>query len=193
MKIFAVALLLVAVVIPSSTQSSTKKHSAAYLSMQKKLDAIARNGERQLSRPVSTEITAEEANAWVNEGGVPLPAGVSDVRFSSVPAVITAQTRIDFDKLTEGIRSANPLLSLFSGVHDVQVVAQASANQGIGNVRVDSMSIDGVKVPRVALEFFVNRYIKPKYPNVGLDTRFKMPARVDLAVVGTNNVTVSQK
>lgn len=193
MKFFAAVVLLFAIAAPSWNQTPSKTQSPAYRRMEKKLDAMAGNAARQLSKPVSTDITADEANAWLNEGGVRLPSGVSEVRFSSVPAVITANTKIDFDKLTAGARSANPLLSLFSGVHDVIVVAQASSARGVASIHVDSMSIDGVKVPRAAMEFFVNRYIKPKYPNVGLDTTFNMPAKIDLAVVGGNVVTLTQK
>jgi len=191
MKFTTTLLILFATVaLPSSTQSAT---SAAYQSMERKLDVIASNGASTNVRPISTEITAEEANAWVSEGGMRLPPGVSDVRFSSQPAVITTDCRIDFDKLTAGAKSSNPFLALFTGVHDVNVVAQASAAQGVGHVRVESMSIDGVTVPRAAMEFFVNRYLKPKYPDVGLDTKFRMPSRIDVAVVGKNKATVTQR
>lgn len=190
MKFTTTLLILFATVaLPSFTQST----SAAYQSMERKLDAIVSNGASSNVRPISTEITAGEANAWVSEGGVRLPPGVSDVRFSSQPAVITADCRIDFDKVTAGAKSSNPFLALFTGVHDVNVVAQASAAQGVGHVRVESMSIDGVTVPRAAMEFFVNRYLKPKYPNVGLDTKFRMPSRIDVAVVGKNKATVTQR
>ena len=45
----------------------------------------------------------------------------------------------------------------------------------------------------MALEYFVNKYITPKYPNVGMDSRFQMPDKVDLAAVGYHKLTVTQK
>jgi hypothetical protein len=191
MKWISTLLLALAVAVPSIAQSANK--TAAYRSMERKLDAIARNGAAPRAQPVYTEITADEANAWINQGGVKLPAGVSDVRLSSTPGIITADSRIDFDKLTAGVNSSNPLLSLFTGIHDVNVVAHASAAGGLAQVHVQSMSIDGVTVPRMAMEFFVNKYLKPKYPNVGLDTTFQLPARIDQAAVGANKVTLKQK
>lgn len=58
---------------------------------------------------------------------------------------------------------------------------------------MDSVSLDGVEVPRFVLEMFVEKYLKPKYPNIGIDSRFALPARVDAATVGLHKVTVTQK
>jgi hypothetical protein len=55
------------------------------------------------------------------------------------------------------------------------------------------VSIDGVEIPRMALEFFVSKYITPKYPNVGLDSQFKLRDKVDTATVGYHKLTVTQK
>ncbi len=195
--IFAFLLLATAMIVGAQssrkTTASNTRHSAAYNSMSAKLDRIAGNGERATPAPAATTISADEASAWVNEGGVKLPAGVDQVKFRSQPAVITTTARVDFDKLTAGRTSYNPLLSFFSGVHDIEVVAQASAARGQGSVHVQTLSIDGTEVPRMAMEFFVDRYLKPKYPSAGLDSNFRMPARVDTAIVGKNEVTVTQK
>jgi hypothetical protein len=40
---------------------------------------------------------------------------------------------------------------------------------------------------------FVNHYIKPKHPNLGIDNRFQLPDRIDTAVVGNHELTVTQK
>jgi hypothetical protein len=60
-------------------------------------------------------------------------------------------------------------------------------------VHIQSASLDGIDIPRAALELFVNRYLKPKYPNVGLDSEFKMPDRIDTAAVGNHYVVLTQK
>jgi len=192
MKWLSIMLVLVASVLVW-TESRTANQGAAFRSAQQKLDYIETNADRQPPAHKATAITTEEFAAWLNGGGVALPPGVSDVQFSSVPAVVTAKARVDFDKLTAGVKSANPLLSIFSGVHDVEMTAQASGAQGLGSVRVESMTIDGVRVPRIAMQYAVDKYLKPKYPNVGLDSKFKLPARIDVAVVGNNVVTLTQK
>lgn len=162
-------------------------------SMQAKLRHLETNAQARVPDSTPTVISEEEANAYLASGAVQLPKGVQRVRLEGLPGVIAAHLRVDFDQLTRGARSANPLLMLFSGVHDVQVAAHAHGDRGIGIVHVDAVSIDNVEVPRAALEFFVEHYLKPKYPEVGLDTRFRMPDRVDTAVVGEHKLTVVQK
>jgi hypothetical protein len=108
-------------------------------------------------------------------------------------ALLWRVVRVDFDQITASRRSSNPLLMVFTGVHDVAVVARANASGHMGLVQVDSVSIDGLQVPRMALQYFVERYVTAKYPGVGLESRFRMPSRIDVASVGANNVTLTQK
>ena len=162
-------------------------------SLQRKLDRIQSNGALAHPRPLTTVMTEQEINAYVASGRVQLPKGVQSVRFSGQPGVIDSWARVDFDQLTAGQRSANPLLSMFSGVHDVAVTAHGSGAGGVGNVHIDSVALDGVQIPDFALQMFVNHYIKPKHPNLGIDNRFQLPDRIDTAVVGNHQLTVTQK
>jgi hypothetical protein len=100
---------------------------------------------------------------------------------------------VDFDAFTEGRSGGNPLMQLFSGTHDVEVNANGVGIKGEGRVHINSVSIDGITVPRTALQYFVDKYVKPKYPDLGLDSTFDLPARVDSAVVGDHKLTVIQK
>jgi hypothetical protein len=40
---------------------------------------------------------------------------------------------------------------------------------------------------------FVEKYLQPKYPGVGLDSKFALPARIDTATVGLHKLTITQK
>jgi hypothetical protein len=168
-------------------------NNSAVESMQRKLDHIQSNGAHANPRPLTTVMTEQEVNAYVASGRVQLPKGVQSARFSGQPGVIDSWARVDFDQLTAGQRSANPLLSMFSGVHDVAVTAHGSGARGAGNVHIDSVALDGVTIPDFALQMFVNHYIKPKHPNLGIDNRFELPDRIDTAVVGNHILTVTQK
>ena len=173
--------------------SAPSGNNAAVESMQRKLDRIQSNGEHANPRPLTTVMTEQEVNAYVASGRVQLPKGVRSVRFSGQPGVIDSWARVDFDQLTAGQRSANPLLSMFSGVHDVAITAHGSGARGVGNVHVDSVALDGVTIPDFALEMFVNHYIKPKHPNLGIDNLFELPDRIDAAVVGNHQLTITQQ
>lgn len=190
---FAAILFLGLMVSLAAQSAPSAGSSAAADSMQRKLDRIQSNGAQAHPRPLTTVMSEQEVNAYVASGQVQLPKGVQSVRFSGQPGVIDSVARVDFDQLTAGRGSMNPLLSMFSGVHDVAVTAHGSGSGGMGNVHIDTVALDGVTIPDFALEMFVNRYIKPKYPNLGIDNRFQLPDRIDSAVVGNHELTVTQK
>jgi hypothetical protein len=181
------ALALMAQVNPSS------KSSPPVNSMERKLQHVQSNGALTHPDQTPTEFTEQEVNAYVASGAIKLPAGVQSVNFQGQPEVVIATTRVDFDQLKAGRRSSNPLLSMFSGIHDVVVSAHVHGAAGQGYVNVDSVSLDGVEIPRFALQMFVEKYLQPKYPGVGLDSKFALPARIDTATVGLHKLTITQK
>ena len=163
------------------------------VSMQTKLAHIEANGKQVHPDQTPTVLGEEEVNAYLASSAVTMPAGVESVRLQGQPGVINGAARVDFDKVREGVRSSNPLLSLFSGVHNVEVATHAHAARGEGYVHVDSVSLDGVEVPRFVLQLFVERYLQPRYPEIGLDSKFKLANRIETATVGEHKITVLQK
>jgi hypothetical protein len=163
------------------------------VSMQRKLDHIENNGRLPHPNSTPTVFNEQEVDAYLASDNVRLPAGVESVKLQGEAGVVTGTTHVDFDRIRAGVHSSNPLLSMFSGVHDVVVVAHAHGESGTGYVRVDSVSIDGVEVPHFVLELFVEKYLNPKYPQIELDSQFALPDRIDKATVGEHELTVVQK
>lgn len=161
--------------------------------VEQKVERVQQNGAQAQPDQTPTTFSQQEINSFVASDAVKLPKGVQSVRFASEPGVVTANAHVDFDELKNGRGSANPLLSVFSGMHDVVVVAQAHGSGHTGYVDVDSVSLDGVDIPRFVLQLFVEKYLAPKYPNVGLTSRFALPYKIDTAVVGHNELTITQK
>jgi hypothetical protein len=168
-------------------------YNAAASSAEAKLQHIEENARRHPPDQRPTVLTERESNAYLASGKVQLPTGVRTVRFTGQNGALNATARVDFDAITAQARSSNPLLSLFSGIHDVHAVAHASGSGGKGRVQIDSIDIDGVNVPRMALQFFLDRYITPKYPEVGMTSVFTLPARIDTANIGDHQLSVTQK
>jgi hypothetical protein len=177
----------------SLTQTNSAPNSARVASVESKLQHLQSNAAEPHPDPAPTEFTEQEINAYFASGNVELPAGVRSVVFQEQPGVVMATSRVDFDQLKAGKNSYNPMLSIFSGLHDVVATAQAQGAGGQGVVHMDSVYLDGVEIPNFVLELFVQKYLKPRYPNLGLDSRFALPARVDAATVGLHKVTVTQK
>jgi hypothetical protein len=175
------------------TSAAGEAHSAAYRSIQQKLAYLKLNAAKPHPDPKPVELTEPEVNAYFAEGGVKLPKGVSQVRLASRPGVIDGHARVDFEPIMQGRNPNNPLYGLFSGQHDVHVVAGAVGSNGVATLQVQTVEMDGAEVPRWALEFFVQRYLTPRYPNVGMTSTFKMPLRIDSATVETGRVRLVQR
>jgi len=208
-RLFSIALLLASLAFiakqtPSGLQALTGRQSPQTApvsssghrlaqSMQVKLDHIQQNGMQPRPDQTPTVMTEEEVNDYIATGHLMLPQGVKKLRLEGHSAIVTALLNVDFDEIRAGQRSANPLLSIFSGQHDVRVEADAAGTGGQGRVHVRDVSIDGISVPRMALDYFVSKYIAPKYPNIGIDSQFQLPDKVDTATVGYHKLSVTQK
>ncbi len=168
------------------------EHAAAD-AMQRKIDYVQQNGRaaRPNSRP--TVFLQSEINAYFQERRVKMPEGVRSVVWTLTPQTATARTRVDFDQITASRQSQNPLLAIFSGIHDVEVVARATASNGIAHIRVESASIDGVNIPRRILQMFIERWVQPKYPSVDLENDYKLPARIDSVLIQDRKAIITQR
>jgi hypothetical protein len=176
----------------SPSPQSSGSHRLAD-SAEAKFTHVQQNGEKSRPDPAPTLFSEEEINAYLASGRVELPQGVKKVRLQGLSGQVTAFLTVDFDQIKQNQRSSNMLLSLFSGTHDVTVETDAAGSGGEGKVHVRTVSLDGTEVPRMALEFFAEKYITPKYPNVGLDSQFKLPNRIDTATVGYHKISIVQK
>ena len=182
-----------AAALMASAQNASGPAAASLRSMDTKLAHLQQNAAQEPPNPAPTEFTEREINDYFAAGRVKLPTGVHSVRFEAEPGVITGVSQVDFDQLKAGQRSSNPLLSVFSGVHEVVVVAHAHGAGHQGYVEVQSVSLDGTEIPRFALQLFVDKYLQPKYPDLGLNSRFVLPEKIDTATVGKDKLTVTQK
>jgi hypothetical protein len=183
-----------ALLVPHSTaQTRSAPNPALVAGFERKLEHVQENGAQSRPDPSPTEFSEQEVNAYFASGNVKLPAGVRSVVLQEQPGIIVGTAQVDFDELRAGKNSYNPLLSIFSGMHEVVVNSHANGAKHEGFVHVDSVSLDGVDVPPFVLQLFVEKYLKPKYPTVGIDSRFALPARVDAATVGLHRVTITQQ
>ena len=181
------------ILVAMAAAATNKKVSPELASADRKIAHLEANGRVAHPNSAATVLTEAEMNAYLASDEVQLPAGVKSVRLLGGPGAITGTAKVDFDQVRAGSGSSNPLLSIFSGIHEVVVEAHAYGRGGQGYVHVDSVSLDGVDVPNFVLELFVRKYIQPRNPEIGVDSQFKLPDRIDSAVVGQHQVTLTQK
>jgi hypothetical protein len=177
----------------AAVSSAGAYNSQDLRSAEQKLDHIEANGRSPNPSQTPTVLSEQEMNAYLASDHVHLPDGIGKIMIEALNGAVTGRTRVDFDHLLGGIRSTNPFLSIFSGAHDVVLVTHAHGEGGRGYVHVDSISLDNVEVPRFVLEMAVEKFLKPKYPDLGLDSEFQLPDRIDRAVVGEHQITLVQK
>ena len=170
------------------------RHTPAYLSMDKKIAVIESNSSNPPAQPQTTTITQDELNAYLNEGGVTIPNGLSNVKIEFTSGTVHASSQVDFDQLSEGHGGGNPIFSaLFSGKHDVDATGQASGSNGQGTVTIETVKLDGVTVPKSALQYLIEHYVKPKYPQAGMTSTFTLPDKIETANVQQAQVALTQK
>ena len=170
-----------------------RRQTEAADAFQKKLDHIQENAKRETPDERPTIVLEDEVNAYFAQRRLKLPDGVQSVRFQFQPGKVIAFTRVDFEEITKERHSWNPLLALFSGVHDAEVVAHAEGHAGRAQVNVDSVTLDGVSVPRIALELFMEKFVQRKFPNVRMDGHYKLPEKLDTVTIQPRQSTVTQK
>ena len=175
-----------------ASQQVSSQHRPAD-SLQRKLDHIQQNAKSAKPDRTPTIMTEEEINDYFASGRASLPQGVEKVAFQGQSGVVTTFATVDFDEIRAGQNATNPLLTVFTGVHNVRIEADCAGASGKGKVHVRRITLDEVEIPRATLEFFVYKYVAPQYPNLGLDSEFPMPDKIDLATVGYQKLTVTQK
>jgi hypothetical protein len=183
---------LFACILCAGAPQSVSQHRLAD-SLQHKLDHIRQNAESEQPDQAPTVMTEEEINDYFAAGRAKIPPGVRNLTLQGLSGVITGSATVDFDEIRAGQNSSNPLLSIFGGVHNVRVEAEAEGSGGRARVHVRRAALDGVKVPRLALEFFVSKFVTPKYPHTGLDSEFQLPGKIDVAKIGYHKLRLIQK
>ncbi len=122
--------VLIALTASFSASQNSSSRSKLVAEMERKLQHLKSNGRFAHPDQAPTEFSEQEVNAYFAAGRIALPAGVQSVHFVGEPGVISSTARIDFEKLKAGQGSENPLLSVFTGVHDVEIVAHARGEAG---------------------------------------------------------------
>ena len=148
--LFPVAAVFALLTWHSPAQTQARPNAAPVASFENKLRHLQSNAAVKQPDSTPTEFSEQEINAYFASGNIKLPNGVQSVVFQTQPQIVIGTSRVDFDQLKSGKNSYNPLLSVFSGVHEVVVAAHAYGAKGEGFVHVDSVSLDGVEIGRAS-------------------------------------------
>ncbi len=144
-----------------------------------KLDLI-QNGQ---ARPGSViRFTPAELNAWVRaKAPAIVPDGFRSPHLVLGSGEATASAWIDFLKVRSGsgVESSWLVSKLIQGEKFVKVEASIQSAHGHATVRLLRVEIGGLAVTGATLDFLVQNFLLPFYPDAEIDTPFDLADNVD--------------
>ena len=121
-------------------------------------------------------VTAADANAyWQGPGATRLPAGVSSLRLSAEPGVLTGSARVAFDQLGAHAQESW-LLKMLHGAHTVAARARVvSAHAPRATLTVEQVWLDGHEIPGLVVDAAIAAFVTVEHPELGRTFSVPLP------------------
>ena len=194
---FATAAVLAAVAViialrffsaePVSAQNDVSARTAEVLD--KKIERVKAAGKAG-SRPnrETVEVSEVELESYVLHGlRDDIPARVDSVDVQLTEGAISADTKLTFPSNSTGTSMVDILLA---GTHSFFVKGKFAASGGQGRFDLQDVRVDGIPVPTILVESLIERYVKPKYPDVNIREPFTMPWGIESLTITPGKTTV---
>jgi len=176
---FVVRLLLRSFLISSMTIPYSLAADPAALGVSQKLDLI----ESGRAKPGSVfRFTSAELNAWVRvKAPMIVPDGFREPRLVLGNGEASASALVDFLKVrhASGIQTNWLVGKLIQGEKLVQARATIQSAHGQAAVHLVRVEVGGLAVSGAALDFLVENFFRPFYPNAVIDEQFELADGVD--------------
>jgi hypothetical protein len=164
-----------------------------YTRAKRKIDSIA---EERVRPGATVSLTASEINAYVRrEAAEAVPQGLRNVVIR-LPAAgqATGEGVVDFSKLASGQSAGNWLLrSLLEGERPVSVTVSVESGGGTALVRIERVEISGVTLDGRTLQFLLDNFVRPRYPDAKIGEPFPLRHNVEAILVRPDRVDVKIK
>jgi hypothetical protein len=137
--------------------------------------------------------SAAELNAYVEHQVPTVTDGVRQPRLELLgQGMARGSALVDFAKLrtSEGHPPGWLLSMLLEGEHPVSVSARINSAGGQATVHVRQVEIGGVGVSGATLDFLIQHFLLPLYPDAVVDRPFALAHRIDRVEVETGRAIV---
>jgi hypothetical protein len=138
--------------------------------------------------------TPSELNAWMrDEAKARVPQGVRDLRIDLADGRATGYATIDFLKIRQAATGEEPgwlRKNLFAGERPVVVTARFASQNGRARVDVERVEISGIAIEGHTLDFVIDDYLRPTFPDVMVNEWFRLRFGIDRFTVSARGVTV---
>lgn len=151
-----------------------------YLSVKKKFQSL----EKQTMKPgTRVAISAAELNAYVQTELPEIsPRGIRDPRVELQGGnVATGRAIINFLQLrtARGKETSWMMRKLLEGEREVAVTTHVTSGGGKATVDVQRVEVSGIPIQGAALDFLIENYLIPNYPDVKIGRPFALHKRID--------------
>jgi hypothetical protein len=155
---------------------------------------VARIEAATLPAGTRVEFSAAELVAWAtDEARIYAPGAARDIRLQLGAGSATGSVTIDFLKLRQAATHEDPgwlMRNLFAGERQVVVRARFDSRNRRARVDVDRVEVSGVPIEGATLEFLVQNWLRPTFPDVKIDEWFDLGFRMDRFTVAPTGVSV---
>ena len=178
--------------IPAQTASAGSEVSQrAADALQAKIDAIQKaeeNPNRKTTEMI--EVTEAELESYVLfslKDQIPAKMDSFDVQLGE--GTVAADTQMTF---ASNGPTGNPLIeALMGGTHNLFVRGRLAGSNSTGRFQLEEVRLDGIPVPNILIETLIARYVKPKYPDVDLNSPFQIPWGVESVSITPGKATIT--
>jgi hypothetical protein len=130
----------------------------------------------------SIEFTAAELNAWARaKAPAAVPEGFRQPRLELGNGTATGYALVDFLKVRRaaGIQTNWLVAKLIQGEKPVRASAQIVSSNGRATVHLTRVEIGGLAVSGSTLDFLIENFFLPLYPNAKIDEPFELAGGID--------------
>jgi hypothetical protein len=139
-------------------------------------------------------LSAAELNAWAeDEARIYAPGSARNIRLELTADAATGSLLVDFLKLRQAATGEQPgwlMKSLFSGERQVTVTARFESRNRRARVDVDRVEISGVPMEGATLDFLIQNWLRPTFPDVKINEWFDLGFRMERFTVSPSGVSV---
>jgi len=181
-RILTILALLAAPLVPSA--------SSDYQAVVHKFSLIEHDRLRPCSRVV---LSPAELNAYAQQGTAEVaPDGVRNTRLELGQGTATATALIDFGKLrrAQGYQPGWLMSKLLDGERPITATAHIVSGGGKVTVDIKQASISGLEIDGSTLDFLIQNFVIPFYPEAMVGRPVEMGFRIDRLQVAPAGVAV---
>jgi hypothetical protein len=158
-----------------------------YSSARQKVDLIESG---RLQPGARVDLSLRELNAFAEHE---VPVGVRDPKLVvEAPEVVKGTALVDFGKVrrAQGYQPGWLMSKLLDGERPVSVTARIRSSAGKVTVEVERAEISGLEVDGTVLDFLIQNFVLPVYPEAMLGRPIAMGFRIDRLLVAPGGVGV---